>query len=75
MPGFEIAGNDHHFTPATAKIDGETVMVTSSAVSHPRYVRYAWENAPQATLFNKAGLPASTFTSEDPPSGPSIVLN
>lgn len=75
LPGFEVAGEDHHFTAASAKIDGDTVIVTSSAVQHPRYVRYAWENAPQATLFNKDGLPASTFTSEDAPSGPGVVLN
>ena len=75
LPGFEVAGEDRHFTAASAKIDGDTVIVTSSAVQHPRYVRYAWENAPQATLFNKDGLPASTFTSEDAPSGPGVVLN
>jgi sialate O-acetylesterase len=65
--GFEVAGEDHHFAPATAKVDHDTVIVTSTSVAHPHYVRYAWENAPPATLFNKAGLPASTFTSEDLP--------
>lgn len=69
--GFEVAGADHHFVEATAQLsDDDTVMVTSSAVTHPRYVRYAWQNAPEATLFNKAGLPASTFTSEDPVPAP-----
>ena len=42
LPGFEIAGADHHFVPATARIDGETVVASSSAVKAPRYVRYAW---------------------------------
>jgi sialate O-acetylesterase len=68
--GFELAGEDHHFFPATAQIDKDAIIVTSTNVQHPRYVRYAWENAPPVTLFNKAGLPASTFTSEDPVPAP-----
>jgi sialate O-acetylesterase len=55
--------------PATATIDsdGATVTVTSSQVIAPLYVRYAWANAPDATLMDSAGLPASTFTSEAVP--------
>jgi sialate O-acetylesterase len=70
LPGFEIAGDDHRFVAATARIEGETVFVSSPLVSHPRFVRYAWANAPEATLFNAAGLPASTFTSEATPLTP-----
>jgi len=62
--GFEIAGDDHKFTPATARLDGNTVVVSASEVKTPRYVRYAWAGAPAANLFNGAGLPASTFSSE-----------
>jgi sialate O-acetylesterase len=61
--GFELAGADHRFSPATAKIDGATVVVTGS-VARPMHVRYAWANAPAANLYNGAGLPASTFSSE-----------
>jgi sialate O-acetylesterase len=68
LTGFEVAGEDHHFVPADAHIDGETVVVTNKQIGEPKYVRYAFDSAPQATLFNKAGLPASTFTSEDTPS-------
>jgi sialate O-acetylesterase len=69
LEGFELAGADHHFVPATAKIDadGATVTVTSSQVTAPLYVRYAWPNAPDATLMDAAGLPASTFSSEAVP--------
>ena len=73
LAGFEVASDDHHFVPATAKIENDTVVVTSTSMPHPRYVRYAWENAPQATLFNKDGLPASTFTSEDAPTSPVVA--
>lgn len=64
LAGFEVAGADHHFVAAIARIDGDTVFVSSQQVAQPRFVRYAWANAPEATLFNAAGLPASTFTSE-----------
>jgi sialate O-acetylesterase len=61
--GFEIAGADGVFVPATARIEGETVTATSPSVPHPEYIRYAWPNFPKANLYNSAGLPASTFTS------------
>ena len=61
---FEVAGADRKFFSAQAKIEGETVVVTSSAVPHPQYVRYAWANEAVGGLYNRAGLPASTFTSE-----------
>jgi sialate O-acetylesterase len=64
LPGFEIASEDHHFVPATARIDGQSVVVASSQVHRPKYVRYAWQNAPATGLFNKEGLPASPFTTE-----------
>jgi sialate O-acetylesterase len=61
---FEIAGADKVFHPATAKVDGATLSVSSSEVSDPVAVRYAWRNAPAATLFNSAGLPAAPFRSD-----------
>lgn len=64
VDAFELAGADHHFVPAPARIDGETVVVTSTAMQHPVYVRYAWMGFVTNNLFNVAGLPASTFTSE-----------
>jgi sialate O-acetylesterase len=64
LAGFEVAGADYHFVAATARIEGDTVFVSSPEVPQARYVRYAWADVPEATLFNAAGLPASTFTSE-----------
>ena len=64
LQGLEIAGDDHRFVPATARIDGRSVILTSPAVKAPKYVRYGWRNAPTVNLFNSAGLPASPFTSE-----------
>jgi len=65
LTGFEVAGADGRFVPATAKIDGNTIVASSNAVAEPRFVRYGWANSPQCNLFNGEGLPASPFTSAE----------
>lgn len=65
LKGFEIAGADHHFAPADARIEGASVVVSSAAVVHPQYVRYGWQSVPVLSLFDNNGLPAPPFTSED----------
>jgi sialate O-acetylesterase len=64
LKGFEIAGSDGKFVPATAKIEGPSVIVRTQDVSHPAAVRYGWANWTDANLFNNENLPASAFTSE-----------
>jgi sialate O-acetylesterase len=68
LGGFEVAGADHKFTPADARIeilDSEvTVVVSSPLILEPRYVRYGWANVVTDYLYNSAGLPLGTFTSE-----------
>jgi sialate O-acetylesterase len=66
LGGFEVAADDHRFFPATARIEGTTVVATGPIVKAPKFVRYAWANVPNANLFNGADLPASTFSSENP---------
>lgn len=63
VAGFEVAGADGKFFPATAKVEGATVVATSTAVAEPLFVRYGWANSPQCNLFNGDELPASPFTS------------
>ena len=63
--GFEVAGADHRFVAAEARVEGRSVMARAASIAEPRYVRYAWANAPTISLVNGAGLPASTFTSEE----------
>ncbi len=65
LTGFEVAGADGKFVPATAKIDGNTVVAGSPDVAEPLFVRYGWANSPQCNLFSGAGLPASPFTSAE----------
>ena len=64
--GFQLAGADRIFHPATARIDGATLVVRSAGVAAPVAVRYAWRDDPaDADLVNDAGLPASPFRSDD----------
>jgi len=64
---FTIAGADNKFVPADARIDGDTVVVSSPTVSAPVAVRYAWDTYPaDANLFNAAGLPAAPFRTDAP---------
>jgi sialate O-acetylesterase len=67
--GFEIAGADHRFVPAEAKVEGTTVLVSAAGVAHPVYVRYGWSSVVTDYLYNGAGLPAGTFSSEPRPGG------
>ncbi|MCW3094953.1 MAG: Sialic acid-specific 9-O-acetylesterase [Chthonomonadaceae bacterium] len=64
LKGFAIAGADKHFEFADAKIEGDTIVVSSAKVSNPTAVRYAWANNPICNLVNKAGLPASSFRTD-----------
>lgn len=59
--GFEIAGKDGLYRPASAAVDGGTVVLSSTDVAHPVSVRYGWQPFTRANLVNGAGLPASTF--------------
>lgn len=65
LSGFEIAGADKIYVSAQARIVGNRIEVTNSTIASPVYVRYAWSDGFAATLFNKEGLPGSTFTSEE----------
>jgi sialate O-acetylesterase len=63
LTGFEVAGEDGQFAPAAAKIDGKTVVLSSSSIPLPVEARYGWANSPECHLYNDAGLPASPFAS------------
>lgn len=63
---FAIAGADGKFVWANAKIENDKVVVWSDQVENPLAVRYAWaDNPEEANLFNKEGLPASPFRTDE----------
>ncbi|GAF04042.1 sialate O-acetylesterase [Saccharicrinis fermentans] len=64
--GFSIAGEDGKYVWAQAKIKGNKIIVWNDQISKPRAVRYAWaDNPANANLYNKEGLPAVPFRTDD----------
>ena len=63
---FTIARADGKFVPAEAKIEGDKIVVSSPAVPKPVNVRFAWSEAAQPNFFNKDGLPAIPFRTDNP---------
>lgn len=64
---FEIAGANKVFVPATATIAdfGYSINVRSSSVTNPLFVNYAFKDYVEGSVFNRAGLPASSFRTEN----------
>jgi sialate O-acetylesterase len=82
LEGFAICGADKQWVWADAKIDGDTVLVSSDQVPTPIALRYGWSDNPTCNLYNAADLPASPFRTDDfafaaaspaPPTKPSVV--
>ena len=65
VKGFQLAGTDKQWKPATARIDGAKLIVTSAEVAAPVALRYAWLDFPETNLVNSADLPASPFRTDD----------
>jgi sialate O-acetylesterase len=63
---FTIAGADGKFVPAKAVIDGDKIIVSSPEVPNPKNVRFARSEAAQPNFFNKNGLPAVPFRTDNP---------
>ncbi len=72
LTGFAIAGKDRKFHWACARIEGQTVVVWSADVPNPVAVRYGWDTNPLCNLYNKEGLPASPFRTDD---WPGVTVN
>ncbi len=62
--GFEIAGEDRHFVPAEATLEGSEILVSAKETPAPVAVRYAFVNYPSPALYNGAGLPAAPFRTD-----------
>lgn len=67
LVGFTVCGKDRKFYDAKAVIQGSDVIVSSPDVPEPIAVRYGWADHPLCGLFNRAGLPASPFRTDEFP--------
>ena len=64
---FSIAGKDRQWHWADARIESDAIVVSSPAVPEPVAARYAWQSFPKATLYNRVGLPAVPFRTDNWP--------
>jgi len=62
---FMIAGDDKNFIKALVEIEENNLIVFNPEIKNPVAVRYAWSNISEGTLFNEAGLPASSFRTDN----------
>jgi sialate O-acetylesterase len=65
LKGFTIGGSDGKFVWADAKIEGDTVLVWSNSVAQPTAARYGWADWMECGLYNRDGLPASPFRTDN----------
>jgi sialate O-acetylesterase len=67
LKGFQIAGADETWKPARARVSGNSVVVANPEITAPVAVRYAWSDLPDGNLRNGAGLPATSFRTDEWP--------
>jgi sialate O-acetylesterase len=67
LAGFAICGDDRKWKWADARIDDDKVIVSHKDVAKPVAVRYGWSDFPVVNLWNREGLPASPFRTDDFP--------
>ena len=67
VEGFAVCGKDGKWHWASARIEGDSVLVKSPDVPQPIAVRYAWASNPICNLYNKDGLPVAPFRTDDFP--------
>ena len=61
---FLIAGDDQKFVPATAKMDGNTIVLSSKLVKVPVAVRFCFDNTTMPDVFSTEGLPLAPFRTD-----------
>lgn len=73
---FEIIdANEGGFVKADARIDGDSVILTSPQVKHPVAMRFAWSGLAEPNLMNKEGLPANSFRAGEVPKRDWVGMN
>ncbi|MFN9914053.1 MAG: 9-O-acetylesterase, partial [Pirellulaceae bacterium] len=65
LRGFQVAGEDRQFQTASARIEGNSIILSSPLVEQPKSARFFFGGVERPNLVNAAGLPASPFTTLD----------
>jgi sialate O-acetylesterase len=67
LVGFAVCGEDRKWVSAEARIEDDKVIVSNLQVAKPVAVRYGWADFPVVNLYNREGLPASPFRTDEFP--------
>ena len=62
---FLISGDDQNFVPATAKIEGSTILLSSKLVNMPVAVRFCFDGSSMPDVFSAEGLPLAPFRTDN----------
>ena len=62
---FLIAGDDQKFIPATAKLEGNTIVLYSKLVKTPIAVRFCFDDTTMPDVFSTEGLPLAPFRTDN----------
>ncbi|WP_245942287.1 sialate O-acetylesterase [Algoriphagus chordae] len=62
--GFWLADKSGEWKRAEAKLEGETVVLSSEDISSPMFIRYAFAGMPSVNLVNELELPAYPFRTD-----------
>ena len=65
LAGFAVADDFMEYAWAEARIEDDSVVVWNEKMKFPTHVRYAWGDNPRGTLYNREGLPAHPFRTDD----------
>lgn len=61
---FLVAGDDQKFVPATAKIEGSAIVLSSKQVKTPVAVRFCFDDTSMPDVFSNEGLPLAPFRTD-----------
>ena len=62
--GFWVADKSGDWKRASARVEGESVVLSSGEISKPQYIRYAFAGMPKVNLVNEMELPAYPFRTD-----------
>ena len=66
ISGFELAGTDGKYVPALAVIKKDKILVSSKDLKKAVHLRFGWSESKKSNLYNKTGLPALPFRTDNP---------
>jgi sialate O-acetylesterase len=62
---FLVAGADQKFVPATAKIEGKNILISSKEIKNPVAVRFCFDDTSMPDVFSTEGYPLAPFRTDN----------